>query len=252
MHRTLLWFAVLPMVCVGSGCPVTQKQDTPVAVMRLRVPEPPTPYSLYVPSAYSNEKDWPLVVTLHGTYGWDGSRRQVREWKHLAEEKGFLVAAPDLRSVQGILPVPGGLWQKDLQRDEQAILRLVDHVSSQYRIDPKAVLLTGFSAGGYPMYYAGLRNPQRFNMLIARACNSKIELCEQIRLSESTRKLPIAIFWGKDDLQEIRDQSWQAVRWLGEHGFENLEYDKISGGHLRRPDVAYAYWKRYLPKRHRR
>ena len=246
------YLAFLPLLALVAGCPVTQPQDTPVEQMRLSEPKSGSHYWLYVPSYYSTDQDWPLVVTLHGTHGWDGSSPQIKEWKNLAEEKGFIVAAPDLRSVQGILPVNHALWMADLESDEAAILAVLEDVAGKYRIDRGSVLLTGFSAGGYPMYYVGLRNPQRFNMLVARACNSSIDIFEHIGLTDEARRLPVRIFWGKDDLKQIADQSWDAIRWLSEHGFKHVDWDKTAGGHLRRPETAYKYWQKVLPKRHRR
>jgi len=172
------------------------------------------------------------------------------EWKYLAEQHGLIVVAPNLHSVQGILPVVKKIWRKDLKNDERAILSSIDHVAAQYNIDPNSVLLTGFSAGGYPMWHTGLRNPDKFCMLIARACNSHIGLFEEIELTDRARELPILVFWGKDDLQDLRDQSWQAFRYLRERGFARTEKKKIRGGHIRHPEVAYRYWRRFLPKRH--
>jgi len=242
---------LLPLVLTAAGCPVTQPQHTPVEFLRVEEPTTGAGYWLYVPSYYSDGRDWPLVVTLHGTFGWDSSRDQIREWKFLAEKRGLIVAAPDLRSVQGILPVVRGLWYEDLQSDEKAVLAVVEHLLRRYRIDPNAVLLTGFSAGGYPLYYVGLRNPQRFNMLIARACNSDLEMLEQIEFTAAVRKLPVAIFWGKDDLMEVRSESWQAFRYLREHGCRNVNRREVRGGHLRRPELTYALWRQHLPERHR-
>jgi len=249
MKRYLIF---LPLVVGAAGCPVFQRQDTPVDVQVTREPQSEAEYRLYVPSYYSPDRQWPLVVTLHGTHGWDDSRRQIMEWKYLAERKGLLVVAPKLKSVQGILPVNKSLWRKDLRRDEKVILAVMDELADKYSIDPKAVLLTGFSAGGYPLYFVGLRNPERFNMLIARSCNSSIDIFEQIELTPAARKLPIMIYWGKDDLQEIHRQSWQAIRWLGERGFNRMDYDKIEGGHRRTPEIAYRHWRKILPKRYRR
>ena len=250
--RALAFCSLLGAVASTAGCPVTQSQDTPVSELRLSVPQSDTKYWLYVPSYYSDANDWPLVVTLHGTHGWDGSRRQIMEWKYLAEQRGVIVAAPDLRSVQGILPVEESLWQRDLDADDRTILATIDDVCKRYRVDAKSVLLTGFSAGGYPMYYTGLRHPERFDMLIARGCNSSLDIFESFQLSEAARDIPIAIFWGRDDLKAIGDQSWQAIRWLSEHGFRHVERNKTKGGHLRRPDMAYSYWRKVLPQRHRR
>jgi len=241
---------MLPLLMLVAGCPVTQSQDTPVSARQEKTPSG-AGYWIYVPSYYSEEKTWPLVITLHGTHGWDSSTAQMKEWKALAEDKGFIVVAPAMSSVQGILPVNRTLWNQDLERDEKVILELLDEICGTYAVDPQAVLLTGFSAGGYPMWYTGLRHPERFNMLIARACNSSLDIFENIPLNETVRRLPIMIFWGKDDLQEIARQSWASVQWLSQHGFKRMAYDKIGGGHLRRPSQTYKYWMKYIPKQYR-
>ena len=243
----LLGFAILL-----AGCPVTQPTDTPVPEKRLIEPQTGSKYYLYVPSYYTPERDWPLVVTLHGTPYWDTYDKQIHEWQDTGERKGLIVVAPKLRGVQGILPVIRHLFYRDLARDERTIMAVIDEVSINYRVDPKAILLTGFSAGGYPLYYVGLRNPERFSMLIARACNSDLKMFERIRITDAARKLPIRIFWGKDDLRRLQRQSWNAFRWLRMREFYNTRKKELHGGHLRRPDIAYEMWRPYLPKRHRR
>ena len=158
---------LLPLAGLLCGCPVTQSQDTPVDALQLRASATREPAQVYVPSYHSLDRQWPLVITLHGTHGWDGYRRQMMEWKDLAERKGLVVVSPYLKSPQGILPVIRSLWRKDLAHDEQTILSLIDQLAERYNVDRKAVMLTGFSAGGYPMYYTGLRNPDRFRSVSA-------------------------------------------------------------------------------------
>jgi predicted peptidase len=157
-----------------------------------------------------------------------------------------------LRSVQGILPVNRSLWTSDLRKDEATILTMMDELSARYRIDPGCVLITGFSAGGYPMYYVVLRHPERFAMAVARNCNSDMGIFEGVKLSDEAKRLPVVVFWGKDDLAEIQQQSWEAVRWFGEHGFKKLRWKKYPGGHLRRPENAYGYFRAVLPAQYRR
>ena len=245
-------FLAIPLLAVVAGCPVTQPQHTPVPPSRQEIGAAGVKYWLYVPSYYTTERDWPLVVTLHGTYGWDGPRRQIDEWKSLAEQRGLIVAAPDLQSAQGILPTIRSVWLRDLATDEKAILAVIGELVERYHVDPNAVLLTGFSAGGYAMYYTGLRNPQRFSMLIGRNCNSDLEMVGSIELTDATRALPVMIFWGKDDLKQIQDQSWAAFRYLREHRCFKVQHKEIAGGHLRRPELAYRVWCDYLPERYRR
>jgi len=237
-----------------AGCPYVPP-ETRHPHLDVTEPVSKARYWCYVPSYYSADRDWPLVVTLHGTNPWDGRTRQILEWKDTAERRGLIVVAPQMRSTQGAMPVIPSIWyvkEKELRLDERTILAAVDHVVRTYRVDQGSILLTGFSSGGFPMYYVGLRNPKVFDMLIARACNSTQALFESIELTEEAKKLPIAVFWGKDDLPPIRDQSWQAFRYLREHGCEGTTRKVIRGGHLRRPDIAWGIWSQRLPKKHLR
>ena len=120
-----LWIlAMVPLAGVLCGCPVTQSTETPVPEHYVDGQSGRhSGYWIYVPSNYTSARAWPLAITLHGTHGWDSSKAQIREWKALAQEKGFIVVAPAMRSVQGILPVVKKLWWNDLEADDRAILR---------------------------------------------------------------------------------------------------------------------------------
>jgi poly(3-hydroxybutyrate) depolymerase len=248
----LLLAAAMPLL---PGCPVFQPTDTPVPETSVVEPTTGATYWLYVPSNYSDERDWPLVITLHGTIPWDTRTAQIKEWKALAEEKGFLVAAPELRSSQGILPhADRGGWYQDLGTDERTILAVLDDVRGHYRIDadPNAVLLSGFSAGGFAMYHTGLRNPSRFGLLIARACNGDVGMMQElVPVTEPAKRMPILLYWGKDEAV-ISTQSWQTFEYLRTHGYKRAKVQQVAGGHLRRPELAYRLWSSTcLPARHR-
>jgi len=249
LHRIQCLLLLGPLLL--AGCPVTQPQDTPVSQQLVTEPSTRREYWLYVPSGYSADRAWPLVITLHGTNFWDTGSAQIKEWKALAEEYGFIAVAPKLRgySTQGILPVPHSWRMDDLREDEQFILALLDDLAGRYNLDRSKVLLTGFSAGGFPLYYVGLRNHERFSMLVARACNSDVRVFESIELTEEMRKLPIFIYWGRDDLGRINDQSWQAFAWLRRHKFYQTERRLTEGGHLRQPEVGLKHWMGCLDKR---
>lgn len=247
MKRNLL--LLLPALLL-TGCPVTQDQDTPVDEFERIEPRTKTEYWVYVPSTYNARRLWPLVITLHGTPGFDWPERQMKVWKALAEKEGFIVVAPDLESTQGILPVGDSRRLKQLQEDERTILAVLRDVAGEYRIDRRYVMLTGFSAGGYPLYYVGMRNPDVFQMLIARACNSDIDLLEEVGVNEKNQDQKVFIYWGKDDLKKIRDEGWQAFRFLRERGVP-AEMDTIEGGHQGRPERAWEHWQKTLPRSYR-
>ena len=248
------WILLGLLSAVTAGCPYAPP-ETRHPHIDVTEPIGKARYWRFVPSYYSEDRDWPLVVTLHGTNPWDGRTRQILEWKDTAERHGLIVVAPQLTSTQGPMPVIPTIYyarEKDLQRDERTILEVIDHVVRNYRVDEEAILLTGFSSGGFPLFYAGLRNPERFDMLIARDCNSTVEMFKNQQLSDEAKKLPIAIFWGKDDLSAIQSQSWAMFRYLRENGCRSAVQKVIDGGHLRRPDVARRLWAERLPPKHLR
>lgn len=246
----LLILALLPCL---AGCPVLQSQDTPVSERKVLDPVTGRRYWIYVPSTYTPDRGWPVVITLHGTFGFDSPNAQIREWKALAEKRGFIVVAPPLKSVQGVLPVIKPLWYKDLATDEDTILSCLRHVRQRYRIARDAttgkelVMLTGFSAGGFPMYYTGLRNPHKFSLLVARACNSNSGLFKKIVVTDAVRRLPVVIFHGRRD-PIIAAQSSTALRWFRRNGCTRTAQYKTDGGHRRRPGVAYQFWAPQLDR----
>ncbi|MFP4105414.1 MAG: alpha/beta hydrolase-fold protein [Phycisphaerae bacterium] len=239
MRKTIL---LLPLVLFLAGCPVTQPQDTPVDAQKLTVRTSDDDYWVYVSSNYTASRSWPVVITLHGTPGFDGAKAQIRAWKALAEKHGFIVAAPELSSVQGILPVLQNSRQNALRKDDTTILAVLDDLGRKYNINRDNVLLTGFSAGGYPLYYTGLSHPERFSALVARACNFDKDTIDHIPITDETRSKPILIFWGKDDFREIRRDGWAAFRYLRLRYCRGTEKKEIDGGHTRRPGVAARWW----------
>jgi len=243
------WLILPVLACLLVGCPVTQRRP-PGKIARLKEPTTERSYHLYVPTWYTAELDWPVVITLHGSHVWDGPLRQAEEWGALADKRGFIVISPQLKGAEGIMHVSTKTRMKQLASDDEAILAILDDVASKYNVDRDSVMLSGFSAGGYPMWYTGLTHPEVFQVLTARACNSSIDIFESITLTDRARQLPIFLFWGKDDVG-LQEQGWQAFRYLREHRFFNTRMKETQGAHLRRPDIAYGFWSQYLAPRHR-
>ncbi len=153
-------------------------------------------------------------------------------------------------STQGISPVSDSVRTERLVNDDRFIMAIRREMLTRYRIHPKQVILTGFSAGGFPMYYTGLRHPDKFGMLIARACNSDEQLLAATpSLPEKAIRPPVGIFVGKDD-SALREFAWGALRYLRRNGWskDNSTIKKTDGGHLRRPGTAWELWTKYQRK----
>ncbi|HUU21578.1 MAG TPA: PHB depolymerase family esterase [Phycisphaerae bacterium] len=237
-----------------AGCPVLP-DDTPVLEFKRTVPKTGADYYLYVPSTYDAARRWPMVVTLHGTYGFDSARREAQEWRGLAERHGFLVLAPALKSTQGVLPVFQSARLRDLARDEARVLEMIAHVKGDYSVDGAAVMITGFSAGGYPLFYIALRHPELFSVLVARTCSSDLDVIKSLPITDKARAMPMLIFFSKTGVNPINSnwnpvarESWATFRWLYEQGCTAAEIKAVSGGHHRKPQRAFEFWREHQPQ----
>jgi poly(3-hydroxybutyrate) depolymerase len=149
-------FFIASLGLVLAGCPVTQPQNTPVPEKLITDPVTGGGYFLYVSTAYNRNKPAPLIVSCHGTVPFDPAESQVRELKMLAEQHGCVLVCPKLASTDGIL---GSGSIAALLRDEKLIMSIVGNLHYMYNIDRHNILITGFSGGGFPAYFVGLRHP---------------------------------------------------------------------------------------------
>jgi len=257
-RRTAVRFvlaAALPALAIAAGgCPVSPA-DTPVVEFSRTTQNTRAGYWLYVPSTYKPDRLWPMLVTLHGTPGFDSAAAQAKEWRGLAEEHGFLVLAPSLKSTQGVLPVGRSSRLKSLEQDEARVLEAVAETQKQYRVDPAAVMISGFSAGGYPLYYIGLRNARLFSAIIARTANCDMKILEKLPVTAKLQATPILIFFSKtginpisSHLNPVANQSWAAYRYLRLAGCKAARIKSVRGGHQRHADQAFAFWRKHQPQ----
>jgi predicted esterase len=197
-----------------------------------------------VPTTHDPNQAWPLVVTCHGTYPFDRDDRQVREWRYAAETHGFILAAPRLRGTNAIL-TPLLEDQIAVQyKDEKAILRIVNDLVATYNVDPQRVLLTGWSAGGYAVFFTGLRNPNVFRAVAGRMPNFERRFVDLPAVTDriDTRQ-NVYIFYGARDL--VRNESQAAAAWLREQGWDDasLREQELESSHDSRPDLALQFFR---------
>lgn len=116
-------------------------------------------YLLSLPEDYESdsEKNWPLVIFLHGAgeRGDDltkvemhGPTKRVKEGASFP----FILVAPQC---------PADAWWT-----EQPVLELVDYLESTYRVDASRIYLTGLSMGGYGTWHFATLAPHRFAAVV--------------------------------------------------------------------------------------
>ncbi len=112
------------------------------------------PYYLHIPESYDGEREWPLIVFLHG---YVPNITVVDPWVlddrtcNIAEENGC------------ILLIPYGRRNTDFQGvGEVDIYRAIEETRKQFSIDPERIYLSGVSMGGMGAWNMALRNPGFF------------------------------------------------------------------------------------------
>ena len=222
-----------------GGCPL---QPTPPTVEQPRHEVDAVTkqgYYLFVPHSYRHDQPMPVIVTCHGTPPYDIAEHHIREWKWLGEQNGCIIVSPVLVGTDGIFgagPVP------DMLECERRILSILGGLSYRYNLDRANIMITGFSGGGFPAYWVGLRNPEVFSVVAARNCNFNQGNLDGWWPPEA-RSVHIIVYYGEVDPGAIIAQSKAAIEYFRGQGF-NLSTAIIPGvGHERHPEVAMKFFQ---------
>jgi predicted esterase len=234
------------LALLASGCPSLETLPTQAPIQEMTDEGSGQSYLLYVPSTYSENRDWPLVIVCHGTWPYDSAELQMREWAGFAQNNGIIVAAPKLAATKGDFPPPPD-EQIALQRqDEGTILGVVDTLRRRYRIAEEQIFMTGWSAGGYSILHTGLRHPEIFRALVVRQ-GSFDERFMDVPVNRMDRWQGIKIVYGKTDV--LRDQTKASVKWLRDQGLY-VDEEEISGTHRRiDPSLAWKFFRSVAKER---
>lgn len=196
---------------------------------------------LVVPSAITT-KAVPLVIALHGNGDTASNFVATRGLQQLAESDGFVVAAPQgitQNITVGGQQVSGVDW--DAYRDVAGgniDLALLDEIRTQLvkpggQIDPKRVVVFGYSQGGYLGFRYGIDASSKL------ACAAVVAAASPLGagyVANATRKIPYAITIGTNDFGI--DQARAAKTALESGGFP-LQYKEIAGaGHVPFPGTT--------------
>lgn len=253
--RRLPHVVVLGLILVGvSGCPVPQPPGLGKQSIRTE-PRTKAQYYLYLPEAYVKNngqhpagpnRQWPLVMTFHGMKPYDTWDRQAHEWEQEADIYGYIVCAPWLQSCDSFMEYPLRREHDYVLADRERVLAIMDDVFKNTRADPKAVLSTSWSCGGYLAHYFVNRFPDKFTCIATRLSNFSPDLLLEQNVPRYRDK-PVAIFIGDGDFPACKSESEQAVAWYLARGFRKVEGKIIDNmGHRRIPQCAAAFFAEHI------
>lgn len=198
-------------------------------------------YTAHVPNG---EGPFPTLVLLHG---WGASAHDLLGLAPLLHGGRALVLCP-----QGPVVVPiggaerGYAWYPltpGLPPDVEAfrhgagmLRRFVEQARDRYPVDPRAVVIGGFSQGGTMAYDLALRDPAHYSGLLALSSWLPAPLSEDLPRLPEQEQLPVLVIHGTADpvidVERARE-SREALRGFG----VGITYRELDMGHEIRPEA---------------
>ena len=108
---------------------------------------PEQTYYLHVPAQYTGQEVWPLFIVVHG--GQSRGKGDFKLWKPYADQEGFILLAPNF----------SGEDHQFASDSERILVKLMEEIWEDYRVDPQKILLSGFSSGGAFSYRFAMAYP---------------------------------------------------------------------------------------------
>lgn len=169
-------------------------------------------YLIHLPSHYDNQTPLPLVVVLHGGGGSPEKVEKVTGFSKKADEEGFIVVYPGGE---------GGTWNSgyccgmamEYQTDDVGfILKVIQEVGKNQKIDERRIYATGISNGAMMSYRLAAEASDKFAAIgpVAGSIGGKSTENSGLYLPEKpSQPVSVIIFHGTLD---------QHVLYRGGHG----------------------------------
>jgi len=113
-------------------------------------------YLLFVPSSYTGEEAFPLVLNFHGGSGNATSQQWTSDMRELSESEGFLLVYPEGEELEAGSthwnPIPPTPESKSTTDDFGFVAAIIDQMAEGYLVDEGRVYATGYSNGAGMSY----------------------------------------------------------------------------------------------------
>lgn len=194
-------------------------------------------YVLFVPYDYKGDKEYPLILFLHGAGEREGGKKTPAEVgigpAVKKQEKTFLFFVVIPRCG----PPPLHNWQATGE-DAKRAMAMVDDVQKAYKIDSKRLTLTGLSMGGFGTWSLAAAHPDKWAAIVPVCGRGDAKTAEKIK------HIPCWCFHGDADTAVKVDFSREMIKALKEAG-GNPRYDEYKGIAHNSWDKAYGTTELY-------
>jgi len=182
-------------------------------------------YSVFLPDGYSADRQWPVILFLHGAgeRGTDGRRPTLvglgPAIRKRQSDFPFIAVFPqcedlDSRYLAG--------WLADTP-DARRALQILKDVEEEYSVDTKRRILTGWSMGGYGTWSIAATNPQHWAAVVPLAGGG------EAAWGAALAQTPVWAFHGSEDAAIRPQQSRRMITAIREAG-GSPRYTEVTGG----------------------
>ncbi len=144
-------------------------------------------YLLYLPDNYEEEKEWPIILFLHGA-------GEVGSDLELVKTQGLPKYLESVNDFPGIVISPQCPLNCNWSMFLDEVYELLQIIKNQYKVNKKKVYLTGLSMGGYGTWSMALKYPDEFAAIVP-ICGGLINQRAVVALKD----IPIWTFHGAKD-----------------------------------------------------
>lgn len=186
------------------------------------------PYTVLVPDGYSPDRDWPVLVYLHGGIGrsaWTAPGAWWRDYDRIADPKRIVVVPASWNESRW--------WQ---QSQVESLTRILTDLGREYRIDRDRVHMLGVSDGGTGAYYHAFRAQTpwaSFLAFIGHAAvlsNPRLGVEGQMYVSNLRNRPLFIVNGGRDRLYPTASVA-PFIRMFEQHGVPFTYRPKPQAGH---------------------
>ncbi len=198
-------------------------------------------YTAHVPAG---DGPFPAIIAIHG---WGANAHDLLGLAPLLHGGRAIVLCP-----QGPVAVPFGNGEygygwfplrtgappdvEAFERSAGVLREFVDQSLKRYPIDPRRVVLAGFSQGGVMGYDLAMREPSRFAGLAALSTWFPPELAETLPKLPEQEGFPVLVIHGTRDDRISVEQARESREALRPYGV-TLTYREFDMGHEIRQDA---------------
>lgn len=184
-------------------------------------------YALFLPTGYSADKKWPVILFLHGAgeRGTDGKRQTTVGIGPVLRKRAatfpFVVVMPQCEDSK--VRYLGG-WLHET-KDAARALSILKEVEGKYSIDSSKRVLSGWSMGGYGTWSVGSNTADQWSCMLPLAGGASEDWAEKLK------DTPLWAFHGSEDAAIRPEQSRRMISALREAGAKPRYTEVTDGTH---------------------